>query len=78
MLLKRGKSNTCSEFVGSKIEEVNTIKKLLIPSTMQPLMGVTKNDEKKKPAIYKFFDYAKGGSDIVDQRMRFYTCETKS
>ena len=28
--------------------------------------------ERNKPAIYKFYDYAKGGTDIVDQRMEFY------
>ena len=41
-------------------------------------MGVTKDDENKKPAIYKFYDYTKVEIDIVNQRMGFYTCKTKS
>ena len=45
-------------------------------STMRPLMGVTKDDGKSKPAIIKFYDFTKRGTDIVDQRMAKYT--TKS
>lgn len=47
-------------------------------STMQPLMGVTKEDDKKKPAIYKLYDFTKGGTDIIDQRIGFYTCRVIS
>ena len=34
--------------------------------------------ERKKPAIYKFYDYAKGVTDIVDQRMEFYIWKQKA
>ena len=33
---------------------------------MRPLLGVTKDDDKVKPAIPKLYDYTKGGTDIVD------------
>ena len=32
----------------------------------------------KKPAIYKIYDFTKGGTDIVDQRMGTYSVSTKS
>ena len=35
-------------------------------STIDPIQGVTKDDDKKKPV------------DIVDQKMSFYSCKTKS
>ena len=54
------------------------MKNVLMLSTMQPIMGVTKDDGKQKPAINKFYDYTKGGSDIKDQQMGFYACKTKS
>eukprot|EP00112_Aurelia_sp_Birch-Aquarium-sp1_P019687 Seg4924.2 transcript_id=Seg4924.2/GoldUCD/mRNA.D3Y31 product="PiggyBac transposable element-derived protein 2" protein_id=Seg4924.2/GoldUCD/D3Y31 len=53
-------------------------KNVLIMSTIQPLQGVTHDDGKKKPALYKLYDFTKGGTDIVDQRMGGYTCKAKS
>ena len=50
---------------------------VLMLSTVQPLLGVTKDDKKFKPAIYKLYDFAKGGTDIVDQRVGFYSCKSK-
>ena len=47
-------------------------------SSVQPLLGVTKDDNKFKPAIYKLYDFTKGGTDIVDQRVGFYSCKSKS
>ena len=44
---------------------------------MQPIFGISK-DQKKKPALYKLYDYTKGGTDIVDQKISFYSCKTKS
>ena len=40
----------------------------LMLSTMEPLLGVTKDDQKKKSAC-KFYYFTKGGTDIVDQKM---------
>ena len=53
------------------------IKAVLMLSTMEPLLGVTKDDQKKKPALYKFYDFTKGETDIVDQKMGSYTVKPK-
>ena len=44
---------------------------------MELLLGVTKDNQKKKPALYKFYDFTKGGTDIVDQKMGSYTVKLK-
>ena len=51
---------------------------VLLRTTMQPILGTTKDDGKKKPAVYKLYDYTKGGTDVMDQRMASYTCKSKS
>ena len=38
----------------------------------------TKDDKKDKPAIYKFYDFAKGGTYIVDQMNNIYTTRAKT
>ena len=58
-----GKCNISSYVVKTSKEK----KAVLMLSTMEPLLGVTKDDRKKKPALYKFYDFTKGGADIVDQ-----------
>jgi len=51
---------------------------------MQPLLGITKDDGKKKPAQYKFYDFTKGGTDECDKRygiifrVESYSCKPKS
>ena len=50
---------------------------VLLLTTMNPIMGVTK-DAKKKPAIFRLYDVTKGGTDVVDQRMGSYTTKPKS
>ena len=35
-------------------------------------------NEKKKPTLYKLCDYTKGGTDIVDQKITFFSSKTKS
>ena len=47
-------------------------------STTPPILGITKDDGKSKLGIYKVYDFTKGGTDIIDQRMGFYTCKPKS
>ncbi|CAH1242583.1 Hypp6857 [Branchiostoma lanceolatum] len=54
------------------------LRNVLMLSTVPPLLAVTKDDKKFKPAIYKLYDFTKGGTDIVDQRMGSYTCKTKT
>ena len=50
----------------------------MILTTVKPILGTSKHDPKLKPAIYKQYDYTKGGTDIIDQRMSFYSCKAKS
>ena len=54
------------------------LKNVLLFSTVSPLHGVTKDDNKQKSAIYKIYDFTKGGTDCADQRVGLYTCRTKS
>ena len=49
-------------------------KNVLLLSTMPPLPGIiTKDDNNQKPSMYEFYDFTKGGTDIVDQLNDFYT-----
>ena len=47
-------------------------------STLQPILGTAKGDVRLKPAIYKIYDFTKGGTDVIDQRINSYTCKAKS
>ena len=53
-------------------------KNVILLSTAPPILGITKDDRKSKLGIYKVYDFTKGGTDIIDQRMIFYTCKPKS
>ena len=53
-------------------------KNVILLTTMKPLLGVTVDDGKCKPAIYKLYDFTKGRTDIVDQRIGFFTTKVKS
>ena len=52
-------------------------KNVLLLSTVEPLLGVTK-DDKRKPGLYKVYDFTKGGTDIIDQKMGSYTTKSKT
>ena len=54
-----------------------SIKNVLLLSTVPPLLGLTKDDGKKKPAIHKLYDFTKGGTDDINQRIHFYTSNSK-
>ena len=45
---------------------------------MRPMDACTNNDDKFKPKIFKFYDFTKGGTDIVDQMNDFFTTRAKS
>ena len=66
--------------LGSYVASTSTKKKknVLMLSTLKPILGTTIDDNKKEAALYKLYDFTKGGTDIVDQRMGFYTCKVKS
>ena len=51
---------------------------VLLLLTVLPLLATTKDDNKSKPAIYKLYDFSKGGTDIIDPRVGFYCCKSKS
>ena len=48
----------------------------MVMASQPPLLGVT-NYDKKKPGIYKFYDYTKGGTDAMDYRLGINTVKTK-
>ena len=50
---------------------------VLFLSTKQPILGTTKEDVWSKPVTYKLYDFNNGGTDIVDQRMNFYSSKAK-
>ena len=52
-------------------------KNVLLLSTVCPMKKKTKDDKRDKPAICKFYDFTKGGTDIVDQ-MNIYTNRAKT
>ena len=53
-------------------------KNVLVLSTMRPLMGITRDDGKLKPALIKFYDFTKGGTDIMDQKISKYSTKSFS
>ena len=42
-------------------------KNVLLLSTMEPLIGTTKDDKNKLPAVIALYNFTKGGTDIMDQ-----------
>jgi hypothetical protein len=58
--------------------ETTTGKNVLMLSTLKQILGTTKDDSRNKLALYKLYDFTKGGTDIVDQWMAFHTSKTKS
>ena len=53
------------------------LKNVVMLSTIPPILGTSKDDQ-KKPALYKVYDFSKGGTDIVDQRMESYSTRSNS
>ena len=53
-------------------------KNVLLLRTMRPLHKKTKDDKQEKPAIYKLYDFTKGGTDIVDQMNDCYPTRAKT
>ena len=52
-------------------------KNSVVLSTSRPLHGETIDDGKEKPRIITFYDFTKGGKDIVDQLNDYYTTRSK-
>ena len=49
---------------------------VLVLSTLEPILGTTKDDKNKKPAIIELYNFTKGGTDIMDQ-VRFFLSNEK-
>ena len=45
---------------------------------IKPLRGLMTNDDKQEPALYKIYNFTKGGTVTVDQKIQFYSVKTKS
>ena len=50
--------------------------KVLVLSIMRQLMGITRDDGKQKPAIIKLYEFTKGGTDVMDQKISKYSCKS--
>ena len=48
-------------------------KNVVILSIKRPMHSCTKGDNKSIPQIFKFYDFTKGGTDIVDQMNDYFT-----
>ena len=53
-------------------------KNVVIISIMRPMHGCSKDDDKLRPQIFKFYDFTKGCRNIVDQMNDFFTTRAKS
>ena len=53
-------------------------KNVLLLTTTEPILGVTKDDKREKFRKYKLYDFTKVENGLVDQRIGFLTCKTKS
>ena len=51
---------------------------VLMLTTLRPLNGKAKDDGKQKPALLKLYDFTKGGTDIVDHLIDYYTTRAAS
>ena len=75
MYWEKNSSGNISSYVVKTSKGKNSVIAL---SIIDPIRGVAKDDDKKEPAVYKLYDFTKGGTDIVDQKISFYNCKTKS
>ena len=42
---------------------------------MKPMLGITIDDQKQKPSIIKFYDFIKGGTDVMDMKIGRFSCK---
>lgn len=50
---------------------------ILVLSVMQPLDGVSRDDGYRGPTIIKFYNFTKGGTDVVDQLNDCHTYQSQ-
>ena len=54
------------------------LRNVLLLLTLEPIIAVTQDDGQQKLQIYKVYDFTKGRTDIIDQRVQPYMCKPKS
>lgn len=78
---KNGPTNISSHVIktskGKKSLEEISWNQIMLP-IIKPLRGLMTNDDKQEPALYKIYDFTKGGTVTVDQKIQFYSVKTKS
>ena len=52
-------------------------KNVVMLASSRPMDSATKDDEKFKPQIAKFYNFTKGSTDIVDQLNAYYSSRAK-
>ena len=72
---EKNKRNLTSYVVSSSKKKK---KNIIVLATGEPILGVTIDDEKQKPAIMKLYDFTNGETGIIDQKMVIYSVTTKS
>lgn len=72
----RGKENNVMITFSHVVKTSTGTKNVLILSTYEPILGVTK-DARKEIGKYKVYDFTKRGTDIHDHSMGFYATKTK-
>lgn len=72
---EEGKLSLHSYVVNTKSKGKNNV---LVLATVPPLLGTTLDDGKHKPALLKLYDFTKGSTDVMDQRMSSYSTNTKA
>ena len=53
-------------------------KDVILLSTAPPILDIIQGDGKNKLGTYKVHDFRKGGTNIIDHKMGFYTRKPKS
>ena len=74
---EKGKKDLCLTSYTVKTKSKGK-KNVEILSTTRPLHYCTKDDQKSKPQIFKFYGFTKRGTDIVDQINDYFTTRAKS
>ena len=52
--------------------------KCVVAFNSRTTLAVTHDDAKKKPQIYKVYNFTKRATDIIDQRAQYCTCKVKA
>ena len=63
-ILKRESKEALTLYV---VKKSNGKKNVFVFSSTEPLLSTT-NDDKKKPALIKLYDFTEGGTDIIGQK----------